>query len=150
MSAKSSKKPAGAPKEVMKTLNAIFQAEMEGIIRYLHYSFMIMGHNRIPIQKWFRDNANEASAHAVLIGEKITSLGGHPPLISAQIEESNEHSVHAILEESLKYELEALELYKKLVRVSGKDIALEELAREMVRAEQEHVEEVMKMLKHPG
>jgi bacterioferritin len=136
--------------EVMKCLNEIFQAEMAGIIRYLHYSFMIMGHNRIPIQKWFRDNANEASSHAVTIGEKITSLGGHPPMISAKIEETNQHSVHAILEESLKYELATLELYKKLVKICGDDIALEEMAREFVRLEQEHVDEVHKMLTNPN
>ena len=143
-------KPTPTSKETMNCLNQIFQAEMAGIIRYLHYSFMIMGHNRIPIQKWFRDQANEASTHAVTIGEKITSLGGHPPMISAQVEESHKHSVHDILEESLKYELETLELYKKLVKLSGDDIALEELARGFVQAETEHVDEVRKMLISPN
>jgi len=136
-----------ASKEAMNCLNKIFQAEMSGIMRYLHYSFMIMGHNRIPIQKWFRDQANEASAHAVQIGEKITSLGGHPPVVSAQVEESNQHSVHALLEESLRYELETLELYKQLVKLAGDDIALEEMARDLVRQETEHCEEVQKMLR---
>ena len=70
--------------QVMKCLLQIFQNEMAGIMRYLHYSFMIMGHNRIPIQKWFRDQAIESMDHSVLIGEKITSLGGHPPLVSAR------------------------------------------------------------------
>ena len=46
---KNSKK--GPHQEALEVLNQIFQAEMSGIIRYLHYSFMIMGHNRIPIQK---------------------------------------------------------------------------------------------------
>jgi bacterioferritin len=136
-----------ASSEVMDTLSKIFQAEMAGIIRYLHYSFMIMGHNRIPIQKWFRDNANEASAHAITIGEKITSLGGHPPVISSKVEEMNNHSVQGLLEESLKYEMETLEMYKKLVSLCGDDIALEEMARELVRTEQEHVDEVQKMLR---
>lgn len=139
--------PPTASKEVMSCLNRIFQAEMAGIIRYLHYSFMIMGHNRIPIQKWFRDNANEASAHAIMIGEKITAYGGHPPVVSAQVEESGNHNVHQILEESLKYEASTLELYIELVKLAGEDIALEELARDMVRQETEHVEEVRKMLK---
>lgn len=144
---KSIEQTPSAPKEVMNCLNKIFQAEMSGIIRYLHYSFMILGHNRIPIQKWFRDQANEASAHAVIIGEKITSYGGHPPVVSARVDESNQHSVHALLEESLKFELESLELYKQLVKLSGDDIALEELAREFVRTETEHCDEVRKMLR---
>jgi bacterioferritin len=138
-----------ASKEVMDCLHKIFQAEMAGIIRYLHYSFMIMGHNRIPIQKWFRDQATEASDHAIIIGEKITSLGGHPPMVTASVEETNQHSVHAILEESLNFEIEALNLYKQLVKLSGDDVALEELARSFVRAEQEHIDEVRKMLRSP-
>ena len=136
-------------KEAMQCLHEIFQAEMAGVIRYLHYSFMIMGHNRIPIQKWFRDQANEASTHAVIIGEKITSYGGHPPVVSNKMEETNDHSVHALLQESLEFELEGLALYKKLVKLAGDDIALEELARDLVRQETEHADEVRKMLKSP-
>jgi len=137
--------PAASP-EAMACLNKIFQAEMAGVMRYLHYSFMIMGHNRIPIQKWFRDRATESQGHAVIIGEKITSLGGHPSMASAKVEESNQHNVHTILEESLAFELEALDLYKQLVKLAGDDIALEELARDFVRQETEHTDEVRKML----
>jgi bacterioferritin len=133
--------------QIMETLEQIFQAEMSGIIRYLHYSFMIMGHNRIPIQKWFREQAQESMGHATIIGEKITSLGGHPPMISARIEETNIHSVDQILQESLGFEEQTLNIYKKLVSISGDDIALEEMAREFVRTETEHMDEVLKMLK---
>jgi bacterioferritin len=136
-----------ASNEVMNTLHHIFQAEMAGIIRYLHYSFMIMGHNRIPIQKWFRDQALEGMKHAEIIGEKITSYGGHPPMISEKIEETHQHGVHALLEESLGFEMETLALYKKLVSIAGEDIALEELARDFVRQETEHTDEVRKMLR---
>src|SRR4051812_8590305 len=115
-----------APKEVIECLVQIFQAEMAGIIRYLHYSFMIMGHNRIPIQKWFREQAQESMAHATEVGEKITSYGGHPPVVSARVEESNIHSVDQILQESLRFEEETLSLYKKLVPLANGDVALEE------------------------
>ncbi len=133
-------------KKVLECLNKIFQEEMAGIIRYLHYSFMIMGHNRIPIQKWFRDQAAEATAHSIVIGEKITALGGHPSTVSAKVEESYNHSVDQILRESLKFEERALELYKELVVLAGDDIALEELARGFVMDETDHIDEVKKML----
>lgn len=136
-----------ASKEVMECLNEIFQAEMAGIIRYLHYSFVIMGHNRIPIQKWLRDQANESMAHAVTLGEKITSLGGHPPMVSATVKETHKHSIDQLLEESLEHEQKGLEGYRKLAKLAGDDIALEEFAREMVRTEVEHIDEVKKMLR---
>lgn len=134
-------------KKALEVLGKIFQAEMAGIVRYLHYSFMIMGHNRIPIQKWFRDQANEAMAHSIMVGEKITSLGGHPPMIAAKIEETNIHSVDQILKESLHFEEATLDLYKELVKAADEDIALEEMARQFVQAETEHIEEVHKMLR---
>ena len=136
------------------TLNKVFECEMAGIVRYLHYSFMILGHNRIPIQKWFREQANESVQHAILIGEKITSLGGHPPAVTASVAESNVHTIDAMLAESLEFESLALGYYKELVKIAEAegDIALEELMRELVRAEQEHHDEVNKMLRtaQPG
>jgi bacterioferritin len=143
------KKPAES-QQVMKCMHQIFQNEMAGIIRYLHYSFMIMGHNRIPIQKWFRMQATESMDHAVIVGEKITSLGGHPPLLSAQVEETNLHSVDQILRECLVHEERNLGLYRQLVKLAGSDVALEELARTFVRTETEHMDEVKKMLRAPG
>lgn len=137
--------------KVLGLLGKIYQDEMEGITRYLHYSFMIMGHNRIPIQSWFRSNAQESMDHATMIGEKITSLGGHPPILANTAKESNVHTVQQLLQESLDFEISTLNLYKDLTKLAVEvdDIALEELAREQVKAETEHADEVRKMLRLP-
>lgn len=139
-------------KEVIDCLNRIYQAEMSGVSRYLHYSFMIMGHNRIPIQKWFRDNAMEGITHAVLVGEKITSLGGHPTMVVPNVPETNSHAVNDLLKDVLNFEQKTTELYKELVQLAmeREDIALEELARTKVLEETEHTEEVEKMLRPAG
>lgn len=141
--------PQKCSPEIMDTLHKIFQEEMAGIIRYMHYSFMIMGYNRIPIQKWFRNQASEGMAHSVIIGEKITAYGGHPPVISSRIEDTGQHNVRELLQESMEFEQINLDHYKRLVQLAtdAGDIALEELAREKVREETEHVDEVIKMLR---
>lgn len=141
-----------ANKDIMSTLDKIFRMEMTGVVRYMHYSFMVMGHARIPIQKWFRDNATESMDHATRIGEKITAFGGHPSMDGEKIKENNEHNIDQILKESLQHEEAGIELYKNLARLAEKaeDMALEELAREMVMTETEHVEEVRKMLRKDG
>ncbi len=138
-------------KQVLELLGKIYQIEMSGVNRYLHFSFMIMGYNRIPIQKWFRANATESMDHATIIGEKITSLGGHPTLSPSSVEESNDHSILQLLHESLKHEEQAVVHYKELVHLATElgDIALEEMARECVRTEVEHVDEVRKMIRKP-
>ena len=35
-------------KKVIESLNRILELELAGVVRYMHYSFMIFGHNRIP------------------------------------------------------------------------------------------------------
>lgn len=136
----------------LQTLGEIYAHEVAGIVRYLHYSFMIMGHARIPIQKWLREQATESMQHSILMGEKITSLGGHPSLVPATVEESHVHTLDGILVESLNFEEQALALYRKLAAVAAamNDIALEELARQQICSEQDHVDEVRKMLRPPS
>jgi bacterioferritin len=138
-------------KQVLELLDKIYQIEVTGINQYLHFSFMIMGYNRIPIQKWFRDNATESMTHAVTVGEKITSLGGHPTMGPPRPTENNDHSILQLLNESLRHEEEAVRLYKELASMAEElgDVALEEMAREFVRNEVEHLDEVRKMIRAP-
>ena len=44
-------------KKIIDSLNHILELELAGVVRYMHYSFMIFGHNRIPIVAWLRDQA---------------------------------------------------------------------------------------------
>lgn len=133
--------------KVIEHLNQILEMEVSGVVRYLHYALMITGPNRIPIVKWFHDQANEAYAHASIIGEKITALGGHPSLKVSPVPETKTHKVLDILKESLQYEEKAVEHYKAALKIIDEDdIALEELLREMIKTETEHLEEVHKML----
>ena len=64
-------------KKAIDALNAILETELAGVVRYMHYSFMIYGHARIPIVKWMRAQADESLLHAAEAGEFITALGGH-------------------------------------------------------------------------
>src|SRR3989338_8762465 len=107
--------------DIISHLDKILEAELSGVVPYLHYSFMIFGPNRIPITKWFRDHANEGITHAVVIGEKITSLGGHPSIKVQPVPETNDHNVIEILKEGLEFEEETLRLYKELLGMVGDD-----------------------------
>ena len=137
--------------KVVASLNRILELELAGLVRYLHYSFMIFGHNRIPIVSWLRNQADEAQAHAVQAGEHITNLGGHPSLKIGSLLETHKHNVDEILRESLAHEEEGLEEYRKLfAAVTGRNIMLEEYARAQIAAEEAHVADIGKMLRKPG
>lgn len=132
--------------ELIGKLNEILELEVSGVIRYLHYSLMIMGPNRIPIIKFFRDQAIEGFHHAAVIGEKITALGGHPSIKARPVPETNKHAVLDILRESIEFEKEALKKYLHFLPLCSGNVALEEVIRQLVRQEQEHIEECEKML----
>ena len=132
-------------------LNKILELELAGVVRYLHYSFMIFGHNRIPIVAWLRAQADESRAHAELAGEHITSLGGHPSLRIGALLETHKHNVDEILNEALGHEEEGLAAYRELLGlVAGKSIMLEEYARAQIAAEESHLADIRKMLRKPG
>ena len=135
----------------VEILNKILEAELAGVVRYTHYSFMVYGYGRIPIVKWLREQADELLVHAQQAGELITALGGHPSLGIGRLLESEKHDIGAILRELLEHEQEALDLYRSpLGVVVDRDVMLEEYARTMIAEESLHKSEVDKMLRHPG
>jgi len=134
-------------KEVLERLDKILESELSGVVRYLHYSFMIFGPNRIPITKWFRDHATEGLNHAVTVGEKITALGGHATVKVKPVPETNKHNVLDMLSESLEYEHEGLKLYYGLLELVAGDVPLEEMVRKLIADENAHIEEVEKMIR---
>lgn len=137
--------------KVVETLNRILELELAGLVRYLHYSFMVFGHNRIPIVAWLRTQADESQAHAVRAGEHITSLGGHPSLKIGSLLETHKHNVDEILREAFAHEEQGLEEYHQLMKmVEGRNIMLEEYARTQIAAETAHLADLGKMLRKPG
>lgn len=129
-------------------LNSIMECELAGVVRYTHYSIMVSGPYRIPIVDFMKAQANESLVHAQQVGEILTGLNGHPTQKIAPIEESNQHSIKAILQESLEHEVRALNLYKELLKeVEDASIYLEEFARTMIGQEELHTMELKKMLR---
>ena len=138
-------------KKIITSLNRILELELAGVVRYMHYSFMIFGHNRIPIVAWLRDQATESTAHAVQAGEHITTFGGHPSLKIGGLLETHQHDVNEILKEAYEHEKEGLQAYYDLLELAtGKSILLEEYARDQISAEEMHLADIRKMMRKPG
>jgi len=129
-------------------LNRIMEYELAGVVRYTHSSLMVSGPNRIPIVEFLQSQAQESLTHAQQAGEVLTGLDGHPSQKIAAIEETHNHSIRDILEESLEHELQALNLYRQLLRkVEGSSVYLEEYTRGLIGQEEQHQLELKKMLK---
>lgn len=133
---------------IIEKLNEILECELSGVVRYTHYSFMVFGHNRIPIVDWLRAQGKESLDHAIEAGEQVTALGGHPSLKIGKLIESHKHSISDILNESLQHEEQQLKNLKELLQiVENKSIYLEEYARKMIYEEESHVMDIQKMLR---
>ena len=135
-------------KTVCDLLNKIVEYEMAGVVRYAHSSLMVTGPYRIPIVTFLQEQATESLGHALQAGELITGMDGHPSQVIATIEETHNHSVNQILQESLAHEINAINLYKELLEeVDNASVYLEEYARNMIGMEERHAIELKKMLK---
>ncbi len=139
-------------KKAIDTLNKIMEVELAGVVRYTHYSLMVYGYSRLPIVDWMKSNAQEGLTHAHKAGEFVTLLGGHPSLKIGALLETEKHNIGDILHESLEHEKSALAAYYELLGLAegGTSVLLEEYAREMIVAEELHLDEVNKMLRQPG
>jgi len=132
-------------------LNEILETELAGVVRYTHYSLMVFGHARIPIVSWLRSEANTCLAHATEAGELVTHLGEHPSLKIGALLETHKHGINDILLESLEAEKTGLVLYRRLFELTkDRSILLEDYARRMISEEEQHIGEVVKMLRKPG
>lgn len=137
--------------DVAKTaaiLNEILKAELSGVVRYTHYSLVIIGPNRLPLVDFMRAQAAESLLHATQAGEILTGLGGHPEQGIAPIEESHDHTLERIMQESIAHERTALGLYRDLLHcVTDRSVYLEEYARGQIGAEEMHLLEMRKLLR---
>jgi len=132
--------------QVIATLDRILELELAGAVRYLHYSFMVFGHSRIPVCAWLRDQAQEGMTHATAAGEHITSLGGHPSLAIGPLLETHKHDIDQILGEAAEHERGGLAQYHALLdQVRDRSVMLEEYARKMIASEENHLAEIAKM-----
>ncbi|NMG75416.1 ferritin-like domain-containing protein [Aromatoleum diolicum] len=135
----------------VSVLNHILEAELAGVVRYTHYSFLVFGFGRIPIVSWLNSQAEESLMHARAAGEWVATLGAHPSLAIGPLLDSHQHDIGAMLRESLDAERAALNLYRDLLTlVADRSVALEEFARQMIQTEEQHLAEVDKMLRKPG
>jgi bacterioferritin len=137
--------------QVVKTLNEIVELELAGAVRYTQYSLMVFGHARIPIISWMREQASESLMHASLAGEEVTSLGNVVSLGIGELVGTHHPALDEMMQEMLIHERKGIRLYETLLGlVEGRNVSLEEYARQMIRNENLHVAEIDKMLRRRG
>lgn len=133
---------------IIDHLNEILKHEWTGVAQYSQNAFILEGVLREVYADKFLDDAKESFKHARLIGNKIVALGGVPVATRNEIRQSRD--LMEVLQFSLEFEAKAVEMYTKAVTMTDKDRALTVFLEDILKDEQEGVDEYSKLLRNAG
>lgn len=130
--------------ELIENLNHALSLELAGVIQYSQHSYLVTGIEREVYRGFFRDQAEEAQAHAQTVGDKIVALEGLPTVEPAMIRQSTD--LKEMLVQNLKLEREAIAAYMAAWSSCGEqDLPTKFWLEERIAEEQLHVEELEKL-----
>ncbi|RDI26298.1 ferritin-like domain-containing protein [Pseudacidovorax intermedius] len=135
--------------DIVKLLNDALATELVCVLRYKRHYFTAKGVESPAIADEFLVHANEESAHADRIAERIVQLGGEPNFqpdslskrSHADYDESKD--LQAMVRANLKAERIAVESYRQMVALIGdKDSTTRRMLEEILADEEEHADEL--------
>ena len=133
---------------IIELLNEILKHEWTGVAQYAQNSFILEGVLREVYAGKFMGDAQESFGHAKLIGDKIVALGGVPVATRNEIRQSKD--LREVLRFSLEFEAKAVEMYTRAVAMADADRALTVFLEDILKDEQEGVDEYSKLLRSAG
>ena len=133
---------------IIDHLNEILKHEWTGVAQYSQAGFIVEGTWREVYAGMFMENAEESFGHAKLVGDKIVALGGVPVATRNEIKQSR--NLREVLEFSLAFEAKAVEMYDKAIDLAEGDKALVVFLEDILKEEQEGVDEFTKLLRDSG
>ena len=141
--------------DVVKLLNDALATELVCVLRYKRHYVTANGVESPAIADEFLVHANEESAHADLIAERIVQLGGEPDFAPghllershAQYDESTD--LQSMVRANLIAERVAVESYRQMISLIGdKDPTTRRMLEGILADEEEHADELKDWLGH--
>lgn len=125
-------------KEMLDLLNQAIAREIQVSIQYMWQHVLWKGVKGYAVKDGFRNIAIEEMKHAEIIAERLNYLGGIPTTKPAPIFVGD--SLSEQLENDVKAEVEAIDMYKKIIDLAKKehDDVTEELFRKILTDEEDH------------
>jgi len=138
---------------VVSVLNEALATEIVCVLRYKRHYFMAQGIASVSVKAEFLQHANEESAHADQIAERIVQLGGEPDFNPSVLSERS-HSEYVegdslidMIREDLVAERIAIQSYREIVEwLRGKDPTTRRIMEEILAKEEEHAEDLNSLL----
>lgn len=118
---------------------------------YVSYASRLKGRARNGIAEEFKEHAEEEEQHIEVLQRYIISMGANPTLQRRSLPElESEADIKDIVELQLKYEHEAVELYKKILAILPDNEPLKVDIENIMVKEQEHIHDLELMMRQPS
>ncbi len=143
--------PAFGPhrEAIIKLLNDSLATELVCVLRYKRHHFMASGLASPKIADEFLVHANEESAHADLIAQRIVQLGGEPDFSPATLlsrshaDYDASNDLKTMVRVNLIAERVAIEAYHQMIALIGdKDTTTRRMLEHILAQEEEHADEL--------
>ncbi len=135
--------------DIIKLLNDALATELVCVLRYKRHYFTAKGVASPAIADEFLVHANEETAHADQIAERIVQLGGEPDFSPATLLERSHADydgsadLQAMIRANLIAERVAIEAYSQMIALIGdKDSTTRRMLEQILSQEQEHADEL--------
>jgi bacterioferritin len=135
--------------DIIKLLNDALATELVCILRYKRHHFTAVGLSSPKIAEEFMVHAQEETAHADGLAERIVQLGGEPDfspdslIARSHADYDDALELKAMIRANLIAERVAIEAYSQMIAVIGdKDTTTRRLLEGILSQEQEHADEL--------
>jgi bacterioferritin len=135
--------------DIIQLLNGALATEIVCTLRYKRHHFTAKGLASPKIAEEFLVHANEETAHADMIAERIVQLGGEPDFTPTTLIERSHADydgsleLHAMIRANLVAERVAIEAYSQMIALIGdKDSTTRRMIESILSQEQEHADEL--------
>lgn len=127
-----------ASQELLELLNQAIAREIQVSIQYMWQHIQWRGVKAFAVKEEFKSISIDEMKHAEVIAERLFYLGGIPTTKPSPINVGN--NLKEMLEQDVKDEENAIELYKKIISVAEKegDVTTAEIFRDILEDEEEH------------
>jgi bacterioferritin len=124
--------------ELKALLNDAIAREIQVSVQYMWQHVQVVGVKGIAVQDVFRSTAIAEMKHAEKIAERLWYLGATPTTKPAPIIVGE--SLKEFLELDVKAEVEAVEMYRKIIQLAGKegDVTTAFIFKEILEDEEDH------------
>jgi bacterioferritin len=138
---------------IIKLLDEALATEIVCVLRYKRHQFMAAGIHAESVAQEFQEHAAEEQAHADVIADRITQLGGDPDFNPSGLA-ARSHSEYKegttlldMIKEDLIAERIAIDSYRAIIQYIGEaDSTTRRMMEEILAKEEEHADDLSKLI----